>query len=109
MIQLFVVLFAIIALVEIYRAWRFERDRKATLRSINELLAHYDERDELIRESTHDQKQEIKAVGMFIGKRLQTIAHDCQQIKTGNEWSKKREHALDKKIDRVIKLLSKKT
>jgi KaiC/GvpD/RAD55 family RecA-like ATPase len=42
-----------------------------------------------------------------IWNKLEKIAHDAQQIKTGDEWSKKREHEIINKLDKIIKVLEK--
>ncbi|MDP9353710.1 MAG: hypothetical protein M3R02_00190 [Chloroflexota bacterium] len=39
-------------------------------------------------------------------KRFRTLAHDAQQIKVGNEWSKKREKRTETKLDELIRIIA---
>lgn len=75
-----------IAVIEIYRAWRLE---------------------ELVKEIRKRSNANWADIASLLGSKfdsvfdkLYDIAHDTQQIKTGDEWSKKREKKILKAVDK---------
>lgn len=111
----YLVLLIAIVIVEMVRALKydnsvrdFKKEYKDKLKEafVSALKEGKEEnQDKLIRSVLNAIKTEFDDHESNSIKRAKTLVHDAQQIKTGDEASKKREHEIIKKLDRIGKKL----